>query len=87
METKKEMAPLPKWFNGDVYEKGGEVTNPFSGESYELNANELSMYDLIMGASMLFELGMYADSMVKDHRRGLQWFRVHNPEAYMVLLD
>ena len=28
------------------------VTNPFSGESYELTAEELSMYDLIMGSQI-----------------------------------
>ena len=40
---------LPDWFNGTVYDEGETVTNPFSGESYDLNAGEVSMYDLIMG--------------------------------------
>ena len=39
---------LPDWFNGTVYEEGETITNPFSGESYDLNAGEVSMYDLIM---------------------------------------
>ena len=25
---------LPEWFDGEVYTKGGEVTNPFSGQKY-----------------------------------------------------
>jgi len=25
--------------------------------------------------------------IIKDLRRGLDWFRTHSPEAYMVLLD
>jgi len=35
METKQK---LPKWFNGELYEKGTTVQNRFSGEEYELNA-------------------------------------------------
>ena len=29
---------LPDWFNGEVYEEGSVVTNPFTVEAYELNA-------------------------------------------------
>ena len=36
---------LPKWFKGETYKKGDIVHNQFSGESYELNNIELSMYD------------------------------------------
>ena len=39
---------LPKWFKGQHYRKGDIVRNPFSGEEYKLNAEELSMYDFIM---------------------------------------
>ncbi len=49
MSTKTQMKPLPKWFNGDVYTEGGTVENIFTGEPAELNANELSMYDLYYG--------------------------------------
>ena len=78
---------LPKWFNGQKYDEGDTVTNPFSGQSYELTAEELSMYDFIIGANQLMELGMYAPKTVNDMRRGLDWFRKNNPEAYYVLLD
>ena len=78
---------LPKWFNGELYEEGGTVQNRFSGEEYELNNVELSMYDFIMGASIMSEIGMHHDSMITDLRKGLDWFRKNNPEAYMVLLD
>ena len=44
---KKKNKELPKWYDGANYTEGDTVTNPFSGESYELNANELAMYDLI----------------------------------------
>jgi len=80
--------PVPKWFNGSIYDKGDIVANRFSGEEIELNNVELSMYDFVMGASICVEMGMFNTSQhVKDLRAGLQWFIKHNPEAYMVLLD
>ena len=81
---------LPKWFKGELYEKGAVVRNRFSGEEYKLNNVELSMYDLVMGASIMSEMtGPWeGDSkVIKDLRRGLDWFRTHNAKAYMVLLD
>ena len=78
---------IPKWFNGTIYKEGGTVANRFTGEEIELNNVELSMYDFIMGASIMSEIGMHHDSMITDLRKGLDWFRQYNPEAYMVLLD
>ena len=79
--------PIPKWFNGEIYKDGGIVANRFTGEEYELNNIELSIYDLVMGACIMTEMGMNNQQVVKDLRKGLDWFRQHNPEAYMVLLD
>ena len=84
MKTKQE---LPKWFNGTVYEEGETVANRFTGEEIELNNIELSMYDFVMGVTMVIEMGKYNDKLLSMHRKGLQWFRVNNPTAYMVLLD
>ena len=79
---------LPKWFEGDIYEEGAVVINRFSGEEYELNNVELSMYDFVMGASMTMEMGIFnSDHHIQELRKGLDWFRKHNPKAYMVLLD
>ena len=80
---------LPKWFKGQIYDKGDTVKNPFSGEEYKLNNVELSMYDFIIGSQMVFELAPHTvtPDKVKDFQRGLDWFRKHNTEAYMVLLD
>ena len=78
---------LPKWFNGELYSKGDTVINPFSGETYELTAEELSMYDFIIGVNQLMEMGMYAPKSIDDMRKGLTWFRKNNVEAYYVLLD
>jgi len=77
----------PKWFTGELYEEGATVQNRFSGEEYELNNVELSMYDFVMGASMMIEMGMGNPSIIKDLRKGLDWFKENNTEAYMTLLD
>jgi len=80
---------LPAWFEGMQYDKGDTVKNIFSGEEYELNATELSMYDFIMGSQMVMEMTpkMITPKAVKDFQKGLDWFRSNNPRAYMVLLD
>ena len=79
---------LPKWFNGELYEEGATVRNRFSGEEYELNAMELSMYDFVMGSTIVLEMpGGYKHTDVSLLRKGLDWFRQHNAKAYMVLLD
>ena len=83
--SKTKEQKLPKWFDGEIYDKGAVVQNRFGGDSIELNNIELSMYDFIIGASTLYELGMGGN--VNELRKGLDWFRTHNPEAYMVLLD
>ena len=88
MSTKIKEQKLPKWFNGELYGEGDTVRNPFSGEEYELNNVELSMYDFVIGASTMYEMGIFnSPQHIKDLRRGLDWFRTHNAEAYMVLLD
>ena len=84
----KEKEKLPKWFKGELYEEGAVVRNRFSGEEYELNNVELSMYDFVMGSTIILETpGGYKHTSVTDLRKGLDWFRTHNAKAYMVLLD
>ena len=79
---------LPKWFNGELYEEGATVQNRFSGEEYELNAMELSMYDFVIGSTIVLEMaGGYKHTNVSLLRKGLDWFRKHNAKAYMILLD
>ena len=89
MESKTKKQQKPKWFKGDVYTEGAEVRNPFSGETYELNGLELSMYDFIIGCQMIFDSmpKSVTNKRVTDFQKGLTWFRVNNPEAYYVLLD
>ena len=85
---------IPKWFNGSVYNEGDKVTNPFSGETYELNNIELSLYDFIMGAQHIFALHQETQpnkdinrKLINDFDKALDWFKKNNVKAYMVLLD
>ena len=78
---------LPEWFQGEVYTEGAEVTNRFGGDSCYLTAEELSMYDFIIGASNMMEMGFYAPKNINDMRKGLNWFRENNVDAYYKLLD
>ena len=85
----KNKTILPQWFEAEVYETGGIVTNPYSGESYELNKEELSMYDLISGLDYMTHCT--DDPLPKKwsivKRKALSWFRKSNSKAYFVLLD
>ncbi len=86
-KTKKQK--LPKWFDGVLYTSGATVTNPFSGQSYDLTAEELSMYDFIQGCQWVFERTpkTVTPKQINDFQKALNWFRKNNAEAYMVLLD
>ena len=93
MSKKKQVKP--KWFDGVVYQEGTTVQNPFSGETYKLNALELSIYDFIIGANMFLEQAFEnkvepndkTERITRDLYKGLDWFKKYNTEAYMVLLD
>ena len=82
---KKTKQEIPKWFNGEIYDKGAEVTNRFGGDSCYLNNIELSIYDFIIGSSTIMEMGLETD--IESLRKGLDWFRKNNINAYMILLD
>ena len=79
-KNKSNELPLPKWFKGALYTEGAIVKNSFSGASIGLTAEELSIYDYIIGCTML---NKYNAEFIK----AMNWFRRANPDAYMVLLD
>ena len=75
-----------------VYDQGETVQNPFSGETCELTAEELSVYDYIMGLQYMIDRAGGPFSPItrkyqQDLRIGLDWFRKNNASAYMTLLD
>ena len=91
MSSKTKKPTAPKWFKGMIYTKGETVTNPFSGESYDLNGLELSLYDFIIGSQMVIEkigwMNPKTSKAQKEMAKALTWFRSNNPQAYYVLLD
>jgi len=78
---------LPKWFEGELYKKGDTIKNPYTGEEATLTAAELSMYDYIKGAQLMLEMGHNEERIIKEFRRGLDWFKKNNPEAYKILVE
>ena len=78
---KKSEQTIPKWFNGEIYSEGAEVRNPFSGETYELNNKELSMYDFVIGATRVLESlhdnrtepNDTIEKLYNDLHKGLGW--------------
>ena len=89
MKDTNSLQKKPKWFLGSWYTEGDTVTNPFSGESYELTGPELSIYDFIQGMNFVFAKSprTVSEQQIKDFHKSLSWFRKNNIEAYMVLLD
>jgi len=64
-----------------------DVRNPFSGESYKLTPVEESVYTRIMRAQLESPNYFLDPDAQKVVRKGLDWFRSNNAEAYMKLLD
>jgi len=85
-DKKQKFQKIPSWFDGEIYSQGAVVTNKFSGESIELNALELSIYDFVMGCNELQWSHINAKTITLM-RKGIDWFIKNNIEAYMVLLD
>ena len=75
-----------------MIEKTEERKNRFSGESYMLTKEEAIKHDRIfineLSATLEDkELGYGGSKLWDKVRADLDWFRQHNAEAYMVLLD
>ena len=74
-------------------ERTEERKNRFTGQSYMLTKEEANKHDAIF----INELAATIEDKERDDvgvsknwelvRRDLNWFRKHNAEAYMVLLD
>ena len=56
-----------------------EISNPYSGEKVTLQPDAVAVYDWVRGCEIMQEY--------TDMRTGIEWFRKHEPKAYMVLLD
>ena len=56
-----------------------DVANPYTGEKVTLQPDAVAVYDMIKGSEAM--------RLYDDVREGLDWFRVNEPDAYMVLVD
>ena len=63
-----------------------EVANPYSGQKVTLQPTAIAVYDCIKGAEMMAE-GDFDDKHLDTVRKGIEWFQMHYPKEYMVLLD
>jgi len=73
-------------------EKTEERKNRFTGQSIMLTKDEAIKHDRIfineLGATIEDkELGYGGSKLWDKVRKDINWFRQHNAEAYMVLLD
>ena len=69
-----------------------ERKNRFTGESIMLTKKEAAKHDAIfineLAATLEDKVSGYGSSKLWDKvRKDIGWFRKHNAEAYMVLLD
>ena len=63
-----------------------EVANPYSGQKVTLQPTAIAVYHCIKGAEMMAE-GDFDDKHLDTVRKGIEWFQMHYPKEYMVLLD
>lgn len=76
------------WFEGEIYEEGDVVTNPFSGESCKLDNIELSLYDFIMGVNICYANDVQLTTHdLKTYDKCIDYFLENNIDAYMKLID
>ena len=63
-----------------------EVANPYSGEKVMLEPIAVAVYDCIKGAEMMADAD-FDEKHLDTVRKGIEWFQMHYPKEYMVLLD
>ena len=84
MDLNKE--PNPPFPVEIIDTKPVEVKNPYSGQKVELQPTAIAVYDCIKGAEMMAD-GDFDDKHLDTVRKGIEWFQMHYPKEYMVLLD
>ena len=69
-----------------------EIKNRFSGQSITMPTFAAAVYDIVIGSEMIAtqeddHLGMGASKQWDNVRKGIDWFKQHFAEQYMVVLD
>ena len=83
---------VPIMTNTNTDNKTEERKNRFTGQSIMLTKEESIIHDRIfineLAATLEDKVSGYGSSKLWDKvRKDIGWFRQHNAEAYMVLLD
>ena len=86
------MLDLSYMLNDMTTERTEERKNRFTGQSIMLTKDEAAKHDAIfineLAATLEDKVSGYGSSKLWDKvRKDIGWFRQHNAEAYMVLLD
>ena len=84
MDLNKE--PNPPFPVEIIDTKPVEVSNPFSGQKTTLQPTAIAVYDCIKGAEMMADAD-FDEKHLDTVRKGIEWFQMHYPKEYMVLLD
>lgn len=81
-----EKESLPDWFEGEIFKEDEIVINAITGDSYKLNAIELSIYHSIVNIENKRKNKNISVSEGNLLMRGFFWFLENNLEAYRILL-
>ena len=78
-----------KGYRKDIYmtQRIHKATNPFSGQSEMLTAEEYAMWKAVMKANETADPNNGDDPTWDIVRKGITWFQKNNAKAYMTLLD
>ena len=77
----------PANMKGHMTQRIHKATNPFSGQSEMLTAEEYAMWKAVMKANETADPNNGDDPTWDIVRKGITWFQKHNAKAYMTLLD
>ncbi len=98
--TEKQRNNIPSWFKGPFYKNGSEVKSKATGNTFELNAIEKSIFVEIQYNTAMITIYSQVDGstredfnnpifqyMVEVVDNGTKWFKENNKEAYKILFE
>ena len=79
-------------YGGDRAHESVTIRNRFTGQATEMPTFAAAVYDVVIGSEMIAtqeddHLGMGASKKWDNVRKGIDWFKQHFAEQYMVVLD
>ena len=79
-------------YGGDRAQESVTIRNRFTGQATEMPTFAAAVYDVIMGSEVIASeedkrLGDGGSKHWDNVRKGIDWFKQHFAEQYMVVLD